>query len=37
MMAAGQNKVDFLVTRNPKDYEPALLPVIQPVELLAAL
>ena len=35
MVAALQYKADVLVTRNPKDYEPALVPVMQPVELLA--
>ena len=37
MMAAMQCKADFLVTRNSKDYQPALLPVLQPVEFLAML
>ena len=37
MISALQCKVDFLVTRNIKDYKPALLPVIQPVDLLATL
>ena len=37
MMAAVQGKLDFLVTRNPKDYQPALIPVLQPVEFLATL
>jgi predicted nucleic acid-binding protein len=37
MMAAVQSKTDFLITRNPKDYQPALIPVLQPVEFLATL
>ncbi len=37
MMAAVQCKLDFLVTRNLKDYQPALLPVLQPVDLLATI
>lgn len=37
MVAALQSKVDFLVTRNIKDYQPALLPVMQPADLLATL
>jgi predicted nucleic acid-binding protein len=37
IIAALQIKADFLVTRNPKDYHPALVPVIQPVDLLATL
>jgi len=28
---------DYLLTRNVKDYQPALLTVIQPAELLAVL
>jgi predicted nucleic acid-binding protein len=35
MVAALQSRADVLVTRNPKDYQPALLPVMQPIELLA--
>jgi len=35
MIAAVQNKADYLITRNIKDYKPPLLPVIQPVEFLA--
>ncbi len=37
MMAAVQGKMDCLVTHNVKDYEPALLPVMQPVDFLATL
>ena len=37
MMAAVQCKADYLITRNVKDYQPALLPVIQPVEFLGTL
>jgi len=33
MMAAVQCKADYLVTRNRRDFQPALLPVIQPAEL----
>ena len=37
MMSAVQCKVNCLVTRNVKDYQPALLPVMQPVDYLASL
>ena len=37
MMSAVQCKADALVTRNIKDYQPALLPVIQPVDFLGTL
>lgn len=37
MMAALQIRVDYLLTRNVKDYQPAPLEVLQPVELLAIL
>ncbi len=37
MMSAVQCKVNCLVTRNVKDYQPSLLPVMQPVEYLASL
>ena len=37
MISAVQCKADCLVTRNIKDYQPALLPVMQPVDLLATL
>ena len=37
MIAAIQCKADYLITRNIKDYKPALLPVIQPVDFLGTL
>jgi predicted nucleic acid-binding protein len=37
MISAVQCKADCMVTRNVKDYHPALLPVMQPVDLLATL
>jgi predicted nucleic acid-binding protein len=37
MVAALQSKADFLITRNIKDYQPPLIPVMQPVDLLATL
>jgi predicted nucleic acid-binding protein len=37
MVSAMQCKASFLVTRNLKDYQPASVTVIQPVELLATL
>ena len=37
MMAALQVHADYLLTRNVRDYQPAPLEVIQPVELLAIL
>ncbi len=37
MMAAFQVHADYLLTRNVRDYQPALMEVIQPVELLAIL
>jgi predicted nucleic acid-binding protein len=37
MMSAVQNKIDCLITRNIKDYQPALLPVMQPVDFLTTL
>lgn len=37
MMSAVQCRADYLITRNVKDYEPALLPVIQPVDFLGTL
>ena len=37
MISALQCKVDYLITRNEKDYQPALLPVLQPVDFLATL
>ena len=37
MVCAVQCKADFLITRNVKDYQPALLSVLTPVDLLATL
>jgi hypothetical protein len=37
MISAVQCKVDFLVTRNKKDFQPALLPVAQPADIISAL
>lgn len=37
MVAAMQCKANFLVTRNLKDYQPAPMRVVQPVELLASM
>lgn len=37
MISALQLKLDCILTRNVKDYSPALLPVLQPVEFLANL
>ena len=37
MMVAVQCKLDCLITRNVKDYQPALLPVMTPVEFLQGL
>jgi len=37
MLAAVQCKLDFLITRNIKDYQPALLPEMAPVEFLQGL
>lgn len=37
MIAAIQCKADYLITRNIKDYMPALLPVIQPVDFMGTL
>ena len=37
MIAAVQCKADCLVTRNVKDYQPVLLPVLQPVDFLGTL
>jgi predicted nucleic acid-binding protein len=37
MVAAIQCKVDCLVTRNPKDFQPTLLPVMQPVDYLSSI
>lgn len=37
MISALQCRADYLVTRNVKDYQPILLPVIQPVDFLGTL
>jgi len=37
MVSALRNKINFLITRNVKDYQPALLPVLQPVDFLETL
>lgn len=37
MMAAFEAHADYFLTRNVRDYQPALLEVIQPAELLAIL
>ncbi|MGC1375668.1 MAG: PIN domain-containing protein [Anaerolineales bacterium] len=37
MVAALQSKADFLITRNLKDYQPPLIPAMQPVDFLATL
>jgi predicted nucleic acid-binding protein len=37
MISAVQSKADCLITRNVKDYQPALMSVLQPVEFLATL
>lgn len=37
MISAVQHKMDCLVTRYVKDYQPALLPVMQPVDFLETL
>ena len=37
MMCAVQGKMTCLITRNVKDFHPALLPVMQPVDFLASL
>jgi predicted nucleic acid-binding protein len=37
MISAVQCKAVCLVTRNAKDYQPALLPVMQPVDFLSTL
>jgi len=37
MIAAVQCKADILITRNVKDFQPALLSVLQPVDFLATL
>ncbi len=37
MMSAVQSKADYLITCNIKDYQPALLPVFQPVDFSETL
>lgn len=37
MISAIQNKLDCIITRNVKDYQPALLPVMQPIDFLGTL
>jgi predicted nucleic acid-binding protein len=37
MIAAVQCKADYFVTRNPKDFQPPMLTVIQPGELVALI
>lgn len=37
MISALQCKAEFLITRNVSDYQPALLPVIQPVDFLGTI
>ena len=37
MISAVQCKTDCLITRNVKDYQPALLSVLQPVDFLSTL
>jgi predicted nucleic acid-binding protein len=37
MMCAVQCRMNCLVTRNVKDYQPALLPVMQPVDYLSSI
>ena len=37
MISAIQSRVDFLITRNIKDFQPPLLPVMQPVDFLATI
>ncbi len=37
MISAVQCKADYLLTRNVMDYQPALLPVIQPVDFLSTI
>ena len=37
MISAVQIHADYLLTRNVQDYQPAPIPVIQPVDLLAIL
>jgi len=37
MIAAVQCKADYFVTRNPKDFQPPMLTIIQPSELIVLL
>jgi predicted nucleic acid-binding protein len=37
MIVAVQYKADYFVTRNPKDFQPPMLTVIQPSELIAVI
>lgn len=37
MISAVQCKTDYLITRNVKDYQPALLTVLKPVEFMGTL
>lgn len=37
MIAALQCKVDYLITRNIRDYHPSLIPTIQPADLILLL
>jgi len=37
MISAVQNKLDCIITRKVKDYQPALLPVMQPVDFLVTI
>jgi hypothetical protein len=37
MLSAVQCKVDYLITRNEKNYRPHLLPVLKPVGFLGTL
>lgn len=37
MIVALQIQANYLLTRNPRDYQPAPLPVVQPAELLVIL
>lgn len=37
MMVAVQCKADYFVTRNPKDFQPPMLTVIQPSELIVLI
>lgn len=37
MISALQCKVEYLITRNITDYQPALLPIIQPVDFLGTI